>query len=288
MNELPCFIPVGDLAHGFAPDSNILEPVGELGGRRLSLFFADGRVIKHRFIDAETLVWRVTAGEGAGESAEERYRAVNPRPGIYFVDFVKGGERATSVSLVLDLSRGIFTAVLGRLPTRTDVEMPFVDRIAAGRELTGVKATFLHGSIDVPFTPAAPRHMPTTELVGKRVEYTYSLTERYEHVYLNGNFYAWHCLQGAEEGLCDVDRCHYYQLGEKFYLFVWREKIVPTLGIVLVDLERLRTSGKIFGYQGDDFGRLSNFPVGATARILSADLEVREVAMEKDAAAWGR
>jgi hypothetical protein len=54
-----------------------------------------------------------------------------------------------------------------------------------------------------------------------------------------------------------------------FYLFVWRDKIIPALGVELIDLRNLRTTGKIFGYQGDDFGRLSNFPVCASARIVS-------------------
>ncbi len=43
------------------------------------------------------------------------------------------------------------------------------------------------------------------------------------------------------------------------YLFIWREKIVPTLGVVLVDLERLKTTGQILGYRGFDFGAVSCF-----------------------------
>jgi hypothetical protein len=44
---------------------------------------------------------------------------------------------------------------------------------------------------------------------------------------------------------------------------------VPTLGAVVVDFDIMRTVGKIFGYQGTDFGRLSNFSVGARARLLN-------------------
>ena len=67
------------------------------------------------------------------------------------------------------------------------------------------------------------------------MEYTYSPTERYEHIYLNEDFYTWQCLMGSEKGLADTDRCHYLKLGEQLYLFVWREKIVPTLGAVVAD-----------------------------------------------------
>jgi len=269
MHDLPHFIPVGALEKSFDPQNNSLVPVADLAGRRMTLSFDNGWTIEHHFLDDRNLVWKVTAGKGTGESSEETYRATNPRPDLYFVDFVKKSEQATSVSLVLDLARGIFTAVHAQMPARKEVEVPFLDRIDAGRELTAVKATFLHGSVDTPLTSQTPRHEVTADLVGKRIEYTYSPTEQYEHIYLNGNFYAWHCLRGSEQGLCDVDRCHYFKVGERFYLFVWREKIVPTLGIVLVDLDRMRTSGKIFGYQGSDFDSLSNFPVGATARVLS-------------------
>ncbi|SPX56212.1 MoaF protein [Klebsiella pneumoniae] len=69
---------------------------------------------------------------------------------------------------------------------------------------------------------AQPGPLPgfTTALVGMRNQYTYSPTERYEHIYLNDNFYAWQCLDGVEKGLADVDRCHYVQVAEDLYLFV--------------------------------------------------------------------
>lgn len=73
----------------------------------------------------------------------------------------------------------------------------------------------------------------------------------------------------AWKRLADVDRCHYVQVAEDLYLFVWREKIIPTLGVILIDLQQMRTDGKIMGYQGSDFGALSNFPVGASAKILN-------------------
>jgi hypothetical protein len=92
-------------------------------------------------------------------------------------------------------------------------------------------------------------------------------------VYLNRDFYTWHCLSGAEwkegVGLTDTDRCYHRKIGESLYLFVWREKIIPTLGAVVIDLAEMRTSGKIYGYQGKGFEKVTNFPVGARARILN-------------------
>jgi hypothetical protein len=141
--------------------------------------------------------------------------------------------------------------------------------VLSGEELTAVHCRFAHGCIDQPVTANSALHHSTDELIGLRNQYRYSPTECYEHIYLNSHFYTWQCLQGVEQGLADVDRCHYFKLAEQLYLFVWREKIVPTLGVVLIDLQQLKTDGKIFGYQGNDFTALSNFPVGAIAQILN-------------------
>jgi hypothetical protein len=270
MGTVPQFIPVGELAEGYnKADSNALPLTADLAGKNLTLYFDNGSVIEHRFVDANTLVWTITSGDNAGDQAEESYTASNPRPDIYLIDYVKSRERSMTVSVVLDFRQNIFTAVLAEMPTRKEAEKPFLERIAAGQELTGVSAAFLHGSINSPCTGATPRHEQTTELIGKRIEYTYAPDEKYEHVYMNQNFYTWHCLRGPEKGLTDAERCAYYKIADQLYLFVWREKIIPTLGLILVDLQALQTSGKIVGYHGNDFGRLINFRVGAKARIIS-------------------
>lgn len=269
MDSQPIFIQVGELADGFAPDSNILSTVGDFAGQSLRLHFADGTVIDHAFETASDLKWTVIEGAAAGQSGVDTYRATSVRDGIYFIDFIKQSERATSVSLVVDVKRELFTAVIGTLPTETETRLDAFSRVEQGLELTAVKAVIAHGTLNRPVTPADPLHQSTSELIGMRNLYTYSLTERYEHIYLNENFYAWQCLDGVEKGLADVDRCHYFKIDTNLYLFVWREKIVPTLGVIMIDLDRLKTDGKIFGYQGNNFAGLSNFPVGAKAQVLN-------------------
>lgn len=91
----------------------------------------------------------------------------------------------------------------------------------------------------------------------------------YEHIYLNPMFYTWHCIEGVEKALADTDRCHHIKIDTNLYLFVWREKIVPTLGVVMIDLDKAKTTGKIVGYEGDGVGALSNFPVGAHLKVLN-------------------
>ena len=264
------WITVGALAHAFSEDSYAPKATSDLAGKTLTLHLAEGGALEYRFESATDLSWAALEGADAVARGGSRRRTSAPelRDGLYFVDHLRTDERATSVTLLLDLDRGMATVMTGRLPEEAESRQAFADRIAQGKELTAVSVAFASAAIDRPFTPETPRHEPTLDMVGKRVEYTYSPTERYEHIYLNERFYTWHCLLGSEKGLADTDRCHYYKLADGLYLFVWREKIVPTLGTVVVDFEALRTTGKIFGYQGDEPGRLANFPVGARARVL--------------------
>jgi len=263
------WIPVGALGDAFTPENNCLPPVGELAGRTFTLYFENGWQIEHRFLDHETLGWHFLAGEARPAADTERYVATRPRPDVYFVDFIKNAERATSVSLVLDLDKRVFLAVLGELPDAAAATQPMLERIARGEPLTGVGTHFLRGTIDHAFSRDAPLPQVTGELIGKRVEYRYSTAEHYEHIYLNENFYTWHCLAGSEHGLCDTETCHHYKVGDDLFLFVWREKLIPTLGVICIDLQALKTTGKIFGYEENDFARTRNFCVGAYAKVVS-------------------
>jgi hypothetical protein len=260
---------VGELGEAFEEEGYLLPATGRLSGRTLALHLQDGAVFEYRFTSATELVRTARGGRGT-EAQRETYRATEIRPGVLFVDFIVQSERATATSLVLDLDRRICTALTGQLPTRAEAEVPLVERIRRGEDLSPVRVTLLSGAVDVPFTAETERHARTDELIGKRVEYTYSPTQRYEHVYLNARFYSWHCLAGSELGLADTDQCLALELGQRLYFFAWMEKIVPTLGAVVIDLEQMRTTGKLFGYRGVDFGAATNFPIGARARIVSA------------------
>jgi hypothetical protein len=242
------WISVGELAEAFGPDNYTPRPTGDLAGSAQTLYFDDGRVVEHRFLSDSMLTWRVSGGPADGTAGEAEYRALEVRDGIYFVDFVAHEAPPTAISLVLDLTQRIATALVARLPDTPDVGCSLLARVAAGEEPTAVSADFSSAAIGMPFTPVTARHEPTRDLIGRRVEYTYSPSERYEHIYLNEHFYTWHCLLGSEKGLADTDRCHYFKLADRLYLFVWREKIVPTLGVVVADFVAMRTMGKIFGH----------------------------------------
>jgi hypothetical protein len=261
------YIQVGDLAKGIT--ENLLPDTDGLAGKSIRLHFQDGTATEYRLHSAHGLTWAVISGDEKGSRGEANYRATCPRQGIFFVDFVKPDERATTVSLVLDINLGIATSVIGTLPTATECQKNMFSRASEGLELTTVSAKFMSAALDRPFGPNEACHSTTAEMVGKRVQYVYSRTETYEHIYLNEKLYTWQCLSGIEKGLADTDRCHYYKIADELYLFVWREKIVPTLGVVVIDLRQMKTTGKLFGYESNDFGKLVNAPVGAFATLLN-------------------
>jgi len=263
------WISVGALGDAFKPDNHCLEAVNDLVGRGFVLNFENGWSIRHEFSRPGELTWSPLPADAPAAVNQETCSVTCPRPDIYFVDFLKSQERATSVSLILNLREQTFIAVIAQLPDATEALMPLLKRAEHGKPLTGVNASFLRGTIDVPFQASQNLPQPTGDLLGKRIEYVYSPQERYEHLYLNERCYTWRCIEGSEKGLADTDLCHYYKIADNLYLFVWREKIIPTLGVILINLEAMKTTGKIMGYEGNDFGAVRNFPVGAHARVLS-------------------
>lgn len=262
------WVQVGELADGFAPEANVLEYVDDLAGQELVLHFENGMVVRHNFISGDKLFWQVLEGDDTGSSAEESYTATSIREGIYFVDFIKSNEKGVSVTLILNTNTGNATVLIGQMPDEKESMRPVYQRVLDGDYLTPVGAVFLQGAINRPFQPS-DGHETTRELIGKRVKYQYNPKEFYEHIYLNENYYTWQCLRGVEKGLAETDLCHYYKIDESLYFFVWREKVIPTIGVIMIDLKRLKTTGKILGYEGTDFNKLNNFPVGAYATILN-------------------
>jgi hypothetical protein len=266
------FIQVGELVKGISEGT--LPRDDGLAGRELALAAADGSVTRLAFAGAGSLAWEVAGGEHDGERGEETCLITRPRDEIAVVDYVASARRATAVTIVLDLARGAATTVTGTLPTAEEAARSAFDLATKGDELTLVATDIAPSYIDGPWAAGEHPHVPTDELVGKRVQYVYSQSEAYEHIYLNENLYTWQCLRGSEQGLADTDRCHYRRIADELYLFVWREKVIPTLGVVLVDWAAKRSNGKLFGYEGSDFGVLSTTAISSVATLLNITAHV--------------
>jgi hypothetical protein len=238
--------------------------VNDLVGRSVKLYYSDGGVESFSFKDDGVVAWSRLLKSEAGEPSTGRYVAFRARDSVYFVDITSDAAPRRSLTLVLDLGKNIFTSILGEIPLPSSKTL--LDRVRLGEELTDVRVVFGHGSIDRPPSAEIPRHEKTNELLGKRVEFRYGPRAVYEHIYFESLF-TWHCLMGVEKGLADTDRADYFKLSDNLYLLVWREKIIPTMGVEIVDLGEMRAFGKLFGYSSLD-GMLGNIYVGAKLRVV--------------------
>jgi hypothetical protein len=117
MSTQPVFIPVGDLADGFAPDSHILPFSPVLQGQQLVLHFADGSSASLQVNISDCQLTALSTGTATSFTGQGKYRASSLRPGIVLLDFLPEGQHGHSLSLVLDLAQASFTAVAGQLPT---------------------------------------------------------------------------------------------------------------------------------------------------------------------------
>lgn len=231
------YVPVEDwpavtaMVTGFGEPS--LATSTKLEKAPVEVTYENGMVVTYTF-GPDTVT--ITLAEEAEADAEvARYRAVELREGVFFVDW-RIGERTASVdtTLILDLRNGRAHRSLSR----------FVDSKGSVRMLTEVLTGAIAGA-----TNADPWRR-TNELVGKRIYYRYSPTEHYEHVYLNTGTFTWHCIRGGEAGLADTDPIKVWNIAENLVLLHWSETVMPVESVVAIDLERERSIGRMFCWDG--------------------------------------
>lgn len=247
-------------------DEQRLPSSDALAGRKMSLHSSSDPAISLDFIDETTLRW-----EQAGSVADETYDAVEIAPLLFVAGFCHRRDPRLSTTFALDLEQGRATRVLGRLPSVAEADTSMLSRVHAGEGLSPVRVEFDQWDIESaerPQPPAGPVHARTEDLVGKRLLYTYGDGGVYEHIYLNDKMFTWHCRKGPEAGLADTERCDFFRIRPEVYLFSWREKVIPTLGVVLVNTETMRSNGFITGIDTRS-GEVSHFPVGARGSLVN-------------------
>ncbi|BCS18621.1 molybdenum cofactor biosynthesis F family protein [Aspergillus puulaauensis] len=249
--ETPGYIPISEwpsleaLAVGYG--EHLMTESSQLSGKHVDLVFSDSSRITHHFIDSNTLKWEVV---GAGQSGNAEYKAFEVRPNIFFVDFYKP-DHDEQVSLVLNLSTG--QAIAGTSSFR----------MVNSQKRTWTK--FADASIgDTSVTP----FQPTDDLIGKHILYSYTPRDAYEHIYLNQGTFTWHCLSGTEKGLADTEPCKMLRLADKLYLLFWSEKIMPVESVVVVDLEKMRSTGRFFCWDPKPAKRVQ-MSFGSYATVLA-------------------
>ena len=235
---------------GFGEPS--LPASSELEGAPIDVRFDNGWTIRHTF-ENDQVTWEITDGDGTGASDTHAYRAVEVRPGIFFVDFIKGeGVHSSDVSMVINVKDGRVTVA----------DSSFVDRDGEVRMQTEFLSGRVVGSGEIEPRPR------TSELVGKRIYYRYSPTEHYEHVYLNAGTFVWHCVRGAEVGLADADPIQVFEVAEGIVLLHWSETVKPVESIVTIDLINKRSIGRMFCWDGPTLDTV-HIPFDSQFTVLS-------------------
>ena len=216
--------PVSAMLDGFGDQT--LPASSALSDTALTIPAPEGSITEYAFKDASSLVW-----SGPSESGTATYKAIEARPGVFIIDFVRGaGIDAENVTIIFDRNTGAVTSGVSAFVT--------VDgRIRSTTEFTRSNAD---GSTAV--------HERSTGLVGKRIFYRYSDVESYEHIYLNPGTFTWNCVRGGEAGLADTDRCMTWAVAEDLYIFFWTEKVMTVEAVLLVDLREQRSIGRMFGW----------------------------------------
>jgi MoaF C-terminal domain/MoaF N-terminal domain len=251
--------------HGFVPIEQwpTLEEMGrdmaeyrasvsdQLSGREITLHFDNGWVIQHHFQDAGTLSWTILAGEEQGASGRESYEAIELRPGVLLVDFLKRDHPGQDVTWVLDLATGQATLVISSL----------VETERGAR----VHSEFLHAGVDAPPTT---RHARSDQLAGKRLLYRYSSRHAYEHIYLNEGTFTWYCVAGPEQGMADTEQTRVYQIADQLFLLFWTEKVMPVDAVICVDLQKMCSNGRFFGWDPKPAESI-HLLLGARAELLN-------------------
>lgn len=242
---------VSAMISGFGDPS--LPTSDALSGRIIDIGYDDGWMVRHEFQSSSELNVSVLAGDAGGAEGTHPYRAVEVRPGIQLVDVLVGeGPRTRAITFVIDLADGRVTTADSRVTVTEGV----------GRTDT----RFLSGRV-VGTGRIEPRRR-SDALVGKRIYYRYSETERYEHIYLNGGTFVWHCIAGAETGLADVDETKTFELADGIVIFFWKEGVMPVESFLVVDLHRKRSIGRMFCWENST-QRVVHIPFDSRFTVLN-------------------
>ncbi|NWL13152.1 molybdenum cofactor biosynthesis protein MoaF [Paenarthrobacter nitroguajacolicus] len=242
------WLPLDGLAPGF--DANKAPTVQDLAGQQFSVS-GDGGPMTFSF-DDEEVQW--AAASHAGTSTYEAFLVAEE---LYYAQWQSPQDPELAVSLVLDLLHGralYIGATLGRAtPSSVAVHHDFRPGTLDGYRATGTEIS------------------ESRALIGRRVEWVYSETHAYEHIYLSPTWYTWQCLAGPERGLADTDSNTVFQVRPGIFVFTWREKVIPCGSVTVADHRdpnAIRSHGSLFGW--DEAGREPvHFTFGAHGRLIS-------------------
>jgi hypothetical protein len=234
------------------------KPTEELSQKAITIYLnLNNWVIKYIFHDANFLTWEVLEGtQEKGTSDSENYESFSLAPGIFLIDFVKRSKPEQCITMTLDLNAMKATVAI------TDIVREEGDQYLCQHD-------FVHAEIDKAGSNGdIIPHERTTDLIGKRIMWTYSCIHKYEHIYLNDCLFTWHCLGGPEKGVADTNGCVCFRLAPDVYLFSWWEKLLPCRAVMIFNLKEMRSAGSFFG-GNPETKQIVHCTVGAYGKLLN-------------------
>ncbi|TPN85637.1 hypothetical protein FJ987_26835 [Mesorhizobium sp. CU2] len=245
--------PKSDSALGLGTNftSNKAERSTELAGLNLVAELDGGQSIAFAFIDGERLSW----ADGTQDAQRsETYEAQKVDDGLFLIAFQHADDARASTSIIADLYSGQIVFIRNVVGVRVGDEPAVAQTVTLGR-IGGQPA---YGD----------KIALTSDLFGRRAMWVYSADDVYEHIYLNAEWYAWHCLRGEEYPKADIDPCRMFKLRENIYLLTFSEKVMVMAAGMVLDFAKLRSFCAAIG-RDPGTGALTHFTFGAFGKILS-------------------
>ncbi|MFT8704176.1 MoaF C-terminal domain-containing protein [Bifidobacterium aquikefiricola] len=252
------WLPLSGLEPGFNENKATSVPTDHVDGTTLTTRNDAGTTIRHVFRNG-LLEWDIQDGQQSGVDA---YEAFMVDDGLLYVQVHHRDIPDEAVAIIFDLRAGTCLSVLncaGRTPQGSE----------PGH--TGVSQSFIPSIIVEHEGERGPLPHPTNALIGRRVRWEYSESHTYEHVYINSEWYTWHCISGPERGQADTDLCTYYEIRKGIYVFAWREKVIPCASVTVADhrdVSNIRSWGMLFGPDDRKEGYI-HFTFGAKGHLTS-------------------
>ncbi|MFZ7110615.1 MAG: MoaF C-terminal domain-containing protein [Desulfatiglandales bacterium] len=219
--------------------------------RKMKLTLDTGEAFHLEFTKPDEVNW-----QSGSESGTDWYEAIEVAPNTYFIDmtFAQAPRECRTFFINTETRRVLSVHTVMR---EGDV----------GKEPRAVQ-DFQPGVLGDPnVPPTGIKPAPTRDLIGLRALYTYNPNQCFEHIYLNGERYAWHCVVGPLKGESDVELHITYKFDVNQYIFSWREFGLPVSTVFFHNWDQMKETGKFFAI-GED-GAIANTPAGALIRKLS-------------------
>jgi hypothetical protein len=230
---------------------NRLPQSSALVNQAMKITLDTGASFNLKFVERNKVAW-----QSGNESGTDWCEAVEVAPETYFIDMTFADRPRQSQTFVVSLRT---RQVLGIRTIMRDGEV--------GREPRAVHE-FSPGLLGDPaVSPVGRKPAATRDLIGLRGLYDYGPEQCFEHIYLNSERYAWHCIIGPLRGQGDVDLSTVYRFDDNQYVFAFREFGLPVSTVFFYNWDQMRSTGKFFAI-GED-GSIANTPAGAFIKKLS-------------------